>query len=169
MQKVIANATTTALLLFGLGAIAGPAIADMGHDHGHDHSHDHTPETMPHSEGHGDHGHHGMLEISEGQPVPQVMIEAYPDPVAGWNLHIMTENWEFAPEQVNTSSIPSEGHAHLYVNGEKVTRIYSEWYYLPSLPPGEHLLTVGLNANGHESLMYNGEVIEASVKVIAPE
>jgi hypothetical protein len=165
MQKAIANATTTAFLILGLGAIVGPAIADMGHDHGSDHS----PEAVPHNNHSGDHGHHGLLEISEGQPIPQVVVDVYPDPIAGWNLHVMTENWEFAPEQVNASSIPTEGHAHLYVNGEKITRIYSEWFYLPSLPPGEHVLTVGLNANGHESLMYNGEAIEASVKVIVPE
>lgn len=63
----------------------------------------------------------------------------------------------------------TEGHAHIYLNGEKLTRVYSEWYYIPSLPPGEHTLTVGLNANGHEALMCNGEPIEASVQVTVPE
>lgn len=165
MQRSITYTTMTTLLALGLGAITAPAIADMGHDH----STDPATEAMPHSDGHGEHSHHGMLAISDGQPVPQVVVDVYPDPVAGWNLHIMTENWEFAPEAVNASSLTTEGHAHLYLNGEKITRIYSEWHYLPSLPPGEHTLTVGLNANGHETLMYNGEAIAASVKVIVPE
>jgi hypothetical protein len=88
--------------------------------------------------------------------------------VAGWNLQVQTANWEFAPAAVNTTSNLTEGHGHLYINGEKVTRIYSEWYHLPSLPPGEHVLTVGLNANGHEMLMHDGAPIEASVTVNVP-
>lgn len=162
-HKFIAKMLATVLLTAGLGAIALPLQADMDHDHG---SHQ-TPDAMPHGDGHGGHDH-GMMEISEGQPVPVVVIDVFPDPVAGWNLQVQTENWEFAPERVNASSVPNEGHAHLYLNGEKLTRIYSEWYHIPSLPPGEQVLTVSLNANGHEALMHNGEPIEASVKVIVP-
>lgn len=160
MHKFIANLTATAFLTAALGAIALPIQADMGHDHG-----GHSTDEMPHSGGHD----HGMMEISEGQPVPVVVVEVFPDPVSGWNLQVQTENWEFAPERVNASSVATEGHAHLYLNGEKLTRIYSEWYHIPSLPPGEQVLTVSLNANGHEALMYNGEPIESSVKVIVPD
>ncbi|NEP18461.1 MAG: hypothetical protein F6J97_16420 [Leptolyngbya sp. SIO4C1] len=109
--------------------------------------------------------HHGMLEIPDDQPVPTVSLMLYPDPVQGWNLQLETTNFEFAPERVNESSLPNEGHAHLYINGEKVTRLYSEWYHLPSLPPGEHEIVVGLNANGHEALMHDDSPIEASVMV----
>jgi hypothetical protein len=92
-----------------------------------------------------------------------------PDPVGGWNLQIQTQHWAFAPERVNQSSLTTEGHAHLYLNGEKLTRLYSNWYYLPSLPPGEHTLTVGLNANGHEALMHQGTPIQDSVTITVTE
>jgi len=178
MSKFIATLTATTLLTLGLAAIApAPLHADSGHDHGHD-APDRPEEVdqaapatdMPHSGGHGNHsGHrHGMLMIPAGQPVPEITVNLYPDPVAGWNLQVQTDNWEFAPAAVNTTSHFTEGHGHLYINGEKVTRIYSEWYHLPSLPPGEHVLTVGLNANGHEMLMYDGAPIEASVTVTVP-
>jgi hypothetical protein len=88
--------------------------------------------------------------------------------MGGWNLHIEAENWAFAPERVNETSLPTEGHAHLYVNGEKLTRLYGPWYYLEGLPPGDHTLTVGLNANGHEALTVQGEPIEASVFITVP-
>lgn len=166
MHKLIVNLTTSAILIVGWGAIAAPLRADMDHGHGDSPA---AIETLPHDgEPNGHHGH-GHLEISEGQPVPVVVVDIFPDPVSGWNVQVQTENWEFAPERVNQNSVTTEGHAHLYVNGEKVTRIYNEWSYIPSLPPGEHVLTVGLNANGHETLTHNGEPIEASVKVIVPE
>lgn len=168
MMKLARLTIATATLL-SLGSVltASPARSDAGHgDHG-----GHTPAEVPHSDGgHGDgaHGHHTPLEVSADQPVPRVSLAIAADPIGGWNLQITTENWRFAPERVNTSSLSTEGHAHLYVNGEKVTRIYSEWYYLPSLPPGEHTLTVSLNANGHEALTYQGQPIEASVVVTVP-
>jgi hypothetical protein len=178
MSKFIATLTATTLVTLGLAAIApAPLRADMGHDHGHDapgqpeEGDQAAPATdLPHSGGHGDQGghRHGMLMIPAGQPVPEITVNLYPDPVAGWNLQVQTANWEFAPAAVNTTSNLTEGHGHLYINGEKVTRIYSEWYHLPSLPPGEHVLTVGLNANGHEMLMHDGAPIEASVTVIVP-
>lgn len=184
MKKILTSLSASTVLTVALGAISAPALrADMGHDHTeqtpteemHDGAmhEDGTHGNDAHGDGmhaEGDHGmHHSMLEIPEGQPVPEISLAIFPDPVAGWNLQIETENWAFAPEHVNQTSILTEGHAHLYVNGEKLTRIYSNWHYLPGLPPGDHVLTVGLNANGHEALMHNGELIEASVEVSVPE
>lgn len=143
--------------------------ADMGHEHGDEHALPTADRPHSNDEHEGHSGHHGMLAIPEGQPVPEIVIDVFADPVRGWNLQVQTANWVFAPEAVNTASNTTEGHAHLYINGEDVARVYGEWYHIPSLPPGEHIITVGLNANGHEMLMYEGEPIEASVKVVVPE
>ncbi|NJR67029.1 MAG: hypothetical protein HC772_19685 [Leptolyngbyaceae cyanobacterium CRU_2_3] len=93
---------------------------------------------------------------------------AHPDPRRGWNLEVQVTNFKFAPEHISQASIPTEGHAHLYVNGEKMTRIYGNWYYLDGLAPGTHEITVSLNANGHETLMHNGEPIQSTVTVEVP-
>jgi hypothetical protein len=173
MKKKILLASTALTATLGLGlAHTLHTQADPGH-HG-----DHTPAATPESAhgnsepGHSadDHGsgHHGTLAIPADQPVPTVTLTAHPDPVRGWNLEVQTAHWAFAPERVNQSSLTTEGHAHLYVNGEQVTRLYSTWSYLPSLPPGEHTLTVGLNANGHEGLTHDGAPIEATVIVEVP-
>ncbi|MEO1399901.1 MAG: hypothetical protein AAFV72_01450 [Cyanobacteria bacterium J06635_1] len=113
--------------------------------------------------------HHKSLDIPEGEPVPTVDLTITPDPVGGWNLQVETANFAFVPAQVNQKSIPNEGHAHLYINGEKITRLYSEWHYLPSLPPGEHEIMVSLNANGHEALTHKGNHIEAMAMLTVPE
>ncbi|MGA1285591.1 MAG: hypothetical protein ACO34J_16250, partial [Prochlorothrix sp.] len=114
-------------------------------------------------------GVHAALEIPAGQPVPKVTLMAHPDPSQGWNLELQVENFSFAPEHIGLSSLPSEGHAHLYVNGEKIGRLYGPWYHLPSLPPGRHTVKVNLNANDHRALTHQGEEIAASVMIEVPQ
>jgi hypothetical protein len=111
---------------------------------------------------------HKMIEIPEGKPVPQVDLVVSPDTMTGWNLHIKTNNFKFAPEKVNQESAINEGHAHLYVNGKKVTRIYSNWYYLSELEKGNNQIQVTLNTNKHEDLAYQGKIIEDSQTIQVP-
>jgi uncharacterized Zn-binding protein involved in type VI secretion len=111
--------------------------------------------------------HHGGLEIPSGQAVPTVKLVVYPDAKQGWNLEVQVTNFSFAPDRVNTKSVPTEGHAHLYIDGKKITRLYGSWYYLASLPAGKHEVTVGLNANGHEALMHQGKPIAATTIITA--
>jgi hypothetical protein len=98
--------------------------------------------------------------ISEGQPVPYVDLVVNKDPVKGWNLQIQLDNFAMTPENINQANQPNEGHAHLYVNGEQVSRVYSNWYHLPSLPSGSNEIKVTLNSNSHQVLMYQDQMIE---------
>ena len=111
-------------------------------------------------QGHDGSHQHGTKTISEGQPVPNVDLIVHEDPVNGWNLEIQLDNFTFAPESINEASQPNEGHAHLHINGEKVTRIYGNWYHLPELPAGSNEVSVYLNTNNHEYLMYQDNMIE---------
>ncbi|MBF2072951.1 MAG: hypothetical protein IGS50_04200 [Synechococcales cyanobacterium C42_A2020_086] len=113
---------------------------------------------------HGEDHEHGTLEVAANQPVPAVTLIVHPDSRRGWNLEVQVENFRFAPEHVNAASTTTtEGHAHLYINGAKITRLYGNWYYLSDLPPGRHEITVSLNANGHEALTHNGRPIQSTV------
>lgn len=95
--------------------------------------------------------HHKIVAIPPGQPIPSVDLVVHPDDRQGWNLELKLTNFKFTPEKVNQpGNSYQEGHAHLYVNGKKVTRIYGNWYYLAELPPGRHEVRVSLNGNGHE-------------------
>ena len=113
-----------------------------------------------------EHGHeHGAVEVPEAMAVPKVSIEVLPDPKSGWNLHIMTQDFLFAPERASMEHSPGEGHAHLYVDGEKIGRLYGPWYHISELSPGQHEIRVTLNANDHRDYTVNGEVISASAKL----
>jgi hypothetical protein len=115
----------------------------------------------------GNHAHSKMV-IPPGQPVPTVNLVVTPDTMSGWNLQVKVTNFAFAPERINTKGIATEGHAHLYIDGKKVTRLYGPWYYLGNLSPGAHTITVTLNSNGHEDLIYNGKPIQATQVIQVP-
>ncbi|MCM3569261.1 hypothetical protein [Neobacillus mesonae] len=81
-------------------------------------------------------------------------------------MEIQTENFKFNPKKAG-DHLPSynEGHAHLYINGEKVNRLYGKYYYLGTLKQGKNEIKVSLNSNNHGTLLYNGKKIEDSTVV----
>ena len=113
---------------------------------------------------------YGIVEVSEDMPLPTIDLEISPDAVAGWNLHLVTENIEFAPEYASTEHYPGQGHAHLYVNGKMMARLYGKWYHIPKLPYGNNQITVTLNSNDHNAYAVKGEILSDStiIKVERP-
>ncbi|MGB3654749.1 MAG: hypothetical protein WBA41_26580 [Rivularia sp. (in: cyanobacteria)] len=123
--------------------------------------------TVADMSGHGEHTH-GKIEVPQGT-VPTVDLVMHKDAKKGWNVEAKVVNFEFAPEKVNAAPEPGEGHAHLFVNGKKITRLYSSWYYLENLEPGENQVKVILNANNHADWTSNGKLIEDTEIVKVPE
>ncbi len=114
------------------------------------------------------HGHahlHSQVEVDPDN-APEVSIKVENDALAGWNVYVAVENFRFAPERVNQANTPNEGHAHLYLNGNKVTRLYGTAFHLTGLQPGENVVSVSLNANDHSDLVLGGEPIEAAALVV---
>ncbi|MEM9272697.1 MAG: hypothetical protein AAGA80_07000 [Cyanobacteria bacterium P01_F01_bin.143] len=148
-QLLITLSAVGSLLFFG-----NSINANQDH-HGH-HHHDSSAEESTTDR----HHHHKAVMIEEGQPVPNVDLVVYPDSVKGWNLELKLENFQLTPQNVNNENQLNQGHAHLFVNGEQVTRLYGNWYYLDSLAAGSNEIKVNLNTNRHESLMYQGKMIE---------
>jgi hypothetical protein len=126
-----------------------------------------------------EHDHHGGTSSGEHdsmshQPLAvdspvDLGIEAQVDDSGGVGVHIVAQNWTWAPENVNGPHVPGEGHAHIYVDGEKVNRVYGPNYYLRGLEEGERHISVTLNANSHNELLVAGEKVEASTMVTVTE
>jgi hypothetical protein len=115
-------------------------------------------------------GHSHMMmpkyEVPDGVPTPGVDLQVHEDPKSGWNVQMTTTDFLWAPENASTAPVMGEGHAHLYVNGEKVARVYGEWYYLGALEEGTHEVRVTLNANNHSDYAKDGEVIEDTATIV---
>lgn len=116
------------------------------------------------------HGHGSMSHDAIESEVPvSVEIGATQEPGGGVNVYIDTENWRWAPEEVNRDHTPGAGHAHIYVDGKKINRVYGPAYHLTRLEPGMHEIRVTLNANSHNELLVDGDLVEDSVMVTAKE
>lgn len=100
---------------------------------------------------------HAAYEIPEGEPIPAVTnLKVEKDAVSGWNISFETQNFVFTPENVNRNHVIGEGHAHLHVDGVKVSRLYASNYHLDGLGTGVHTISVYLNTNQHEEYVVNG-------------
>jgi len=108
---------------------------------------------------------HTEIEVNTDLPLPSVSLILEKDKMAGYNVIVNTDNFTFTPEKVNLEPVSNEGHAHLYVDDVKITRLYGQYYHLNNLSRGEHEIKVTLNANDHADWMYQGEHIQAVQKV----
>jgi len=120
----------------------------------------------------GDHGaHHGMhhgdhssgIEVPANAVAPGVELGVTPDPLSGWTLEATLTDFAFTPELAGQESRFGEGHAHLYVNGQKVARVYGKVFHLPELEPGLNRIRLTLNGNDHSPYLHDGEEIAAEI------
>jgi hypothetical protein len=102
----------------------------------------------------------GMLEVP-AVGAPQVAITVKKDLMNGWNVTVMTDNFNFTPEMVNSKNLDNTGHAHLYVDGIKIVRLYGHYFHIPQLSAGNYEVTVNLASNDHSYYMIDGDQIEA--------
>lgn len=106
---------------------------------------------------------HGNMDVSRDSIIPEIVkLEITKDKMSGWNLLIRTKNFRFTPENVNQENKVGEGHAHLYINGQKYARVYSPSFHLPELIGTDHEIKVTLNANGHETL----SIVDAPIEKV---
>jgi hypothetical protein len=117
---------------------------------------------------------------TEGEPVAEtsetetlegasldLTVEA--DAKKGFNLLTQIEGFTFTPENASSDHVAGEGHAHIYVDGEKIARLYTADYYLGDLAEGPHDIMVELNTNDHRPYVdADGEPITASASIEVP-
>jgi hypothetical protein len=163
MQRFTLQTIAATLII---GTTIGASPTTIAHpDHG---THTHQATTPSMATPMPDHDDHATLTIPDGQAIPTVKLVVTPDAMAGWNMEIQLTNFTFNPAQVNQSSKPTEGHAHLLLNDRKVARIYGTWNHIPKLPKGQNVLKVVLMTNKHEALTTNGQPIVGQVTIDVP-
>lgn len=107
---------------------------------------------------------HGILDISQDSILPQIeKLTLIKDPMSGWNIHVAVNNFRFAPENASKEHRKGEGHAHLYINGNKVARLYSPWFHIPEFIKDKNEIKVTLNSNDHQTLAIGQEPIEKTI------
>lgn len=110
-------------------------------------------------------------EISQ-EAAPRVNLEIKKDPTGGYNVHVVTNNFVWRPEMASMKHIPGEGHAHVFLDGRKIMRIYNEWFHLNtyqfSTRSGEQLLSIEFVGNDHAPYTIDGLPVGAEQIVDVP-
>ncbi len=121
-------------------------------------------------EGGGEHSHDHASTIEwDGPETPSLSVEAIEDTAGSFNVYLSLSGFVFSPENASRHHVPGEGHAHIYLDGTKLGRIYTESYFLSGLSAGTHTIQVTLNANSHQDYTVEEKLLEASVDVVASE
>ncbi|MCY3691354.1 MAG: hypothetical protein OXI54_04515 [Chloroflexota bacterium] len=114
--------------------------------------------------------HHATAPKTVVSETPvSVAITAEPDADGGVNVQIATQGFRFAPDLVDQPHTPGAGHAHIYVDGVKLGRVFNASYRIDPLAPGQHEIRVTLNTNDHSDLVFDGKNVEATATVVVPD
>ena len=110
-------------------------------------------------------------EIAQ-ENAPQASLEIKKDPTGGFNVHVLTNNFVWRPDMASMKHVLGEGHAHVYLDGRKIMRIYNEWFHLNTYQfatkAGEQLLSIEFVGNDHAPYTIKGLPIGAQQLVDVP-
>ena len=116
----------------------------------------------------------GAISVHEiaQEVAPQATLVIQKDPTGGFNVQVKTTNFLWRPEMASMQHVPGEGHAHVYLDGRKIMRIYNEWFHLNtyqfSTRSGEQLLSIEFVGNDHAPYTIQGLPVGAEQIVDVP-
>ena len=116
----------------------------------------------------------GAITIHEVavEVAPTGTLEVQKDPTGGFNVHVLISNFVWRPEMASKKYIVGEGHAHVYLDGRKIMRIYNEWFHLNTYQfatrAGEQLLSIEFVGNDHAPYAIRGVPIGIEQIVSVP-
>ncbi|MFN8613049.1 MAG: hypothetical protein U0931_36260 [Vulcanimicrobiota bacterium] len=117
------------------------------------------------------------FDVPAGWPKPQIKsVKISPDAKVGFNLHLLTSNWNFDVHQLGDRKSSTSGHKlaygfiHLYVNGRKRNRIYGPDFYLKEidLDPGDNKLEFVLGSPQHGCWRVDGKRVSWQTSLKRP-
>jgi hypothetical protein len=116
----------------------------------------------------------GAISVHEitQESAPKATLDIQKDPTGGFNVQVVTSNFIWRPEMASMQHFPGEGHAHVYLDGRKIMRIYNEWFHLNtyqfSTRAGEQLLSIEFVGNDHSPYTVQGLPVGAEQIVDVP-
>ena len=116
------------------------------------------PATSPHA------GHMAMTDMGaddRNEAAPSVSLSVSRATDSSWSVEIKTDNFVFDQMADEPKHIAGHGHAHLYLNGMKLQRMYGHNASIGQLPPGDYTVSVELNSNLHMPYRNGDDVVSA--------
>jgi len=115
--------------------------------------------------------HETKRTIGVNTPIPQLSAALFKDEFSGYNLHLALNNYQLQPPELSKGNqnklINLEGHAHLYINGVKIGRLYGRYYHLAesAFSPGVNNIKITLNDHQHATWMFDNKAIMSSLMI----
>ncbi len=120
---------------------------------------------------------HLPIEVPARAPLPGLSLKLSRDAIDGFNLQVLIENFTLGAPPVAKSLAELTGlardadsgfmlgHGHLYINGQKLQRLYGTRVHLPLALffGGVNQVTVTLNNHGHRYWAIDGRQILATL------
>jgi len=110
------------------------------------------------------HDHSRYIEW-EGSVKPSIEIRIERCDNFGWIVIYEISNFKFNFDSVSESHVQGEGHAHLFINGTKINRLYGPPYYLNNFNLGGNTVRITLNSNNHSPYTIDGKMIEKTISI----
>lgn len=99
------------------------------------------------------------------QDAPQAELKITKDPTGGFNVRVKSKNFLWRPASASMEHVNGEGHAHVYLDGRKIMRIYDQWFHLNTYQfatrAGNQLVSIELVGNDHAPYTIHGLPIGA--------
>ena len=108
------------------------------------------------------------FDIPADEAVPTVAFDITRDSMGGYDVHVTTTNFTFAPQDLGGAPVAGEGHAHLYIDDTLIVML-GDWYHIDALSPGTHTIRVGLFNNDHSAYSVNGVLVQAQKEITVPK
>jgi len=106
--------------------------------------------------------HSQRYDVPPDEPTPSLSIALSPDEDA-WHVTLDTSDFTFSRDAVDGDHAPGIGHAHIYLNGLKLQRLYGKEAQIGALPAGQYELRVTLNTNDHRTYAVAGVPVSAAI------
>ncbi|MFH8977504.1 hypothetical protein [Streptomyces sp. NPDC017890] len=109
-------------------------------------------------------------EVDGGQ-APEVGVEVQPEDDDSWDVRLTVRDFRFSPAGTEPKAVAGRGVAHLFLDGDLLTRLRGPQYRLAAglVPRGTHQLTVRLYADDGTVWAVDGEPVESTADITASD
>lgn len=105
--------------------------------------------------------------VKEGEPAPAISL-GIARAGEGWQIKVQATEFTFSKDLADGPHVPGTGHGHLYLDGLKLQRLYSDSATIGALPPGTYEIRVTLNTNNHRAYVVGNTPVTASASIDVP-
>ncbi|WP_217170824.1 hypothetical protein [Streptomyces sp. AC512_CC834] len=107
----------------------------------------------------------------DAEHAPEVEIEVQPEGGDSWDVRLTVRDFRFSPAGTDAKAVAGRGVAHLFLDGDLLTRLRGPEYHIAAdlVPRGTHQVTVRLYADDDTVWAVDGEPVESTADITASD